>query len=470
LPSIAVIGSEGSGKTILITTLAKRFGGIHQGRPALIAKDRATAMYVERIWGYLQNQEWPPSTRQGELASLTWEFIEGNVRTDLKMVDLAGQDLRLLFSEGRVHDAASLPQQLGEIVQYVRRSDIFILLVNLADFLGESNAEKRIATEWTLRGLLDYVVSQGQGAKHYAAIVFTQVDRYRATLSKDANFDEMAAKLFPNLYNAYLAPKKCARFFVSAIGSTSTEADSTGKARRVPKVDGKSDDADLQRLMTWITGVSQRVAKDLSGRPPYAASEPKWEPERELARESARGPEWETAKEPYGEPDREFDNAGQGELPATNGVYLAARNLFEWAAMVVGFLALMAIGIVIMSWLFGQESASEKNAPAPIAFPPPPRCVAHVHKEGGVDGNFWFMTKKQAEVLVQNNGGRGVFVVTVVFVANSETVDSQTREITIARGGQSVELFEGTMSSSLDHRNVKVEAKVHLKYDLVEVR
>lgn len=256
---IAVIGSEGSGKTILICTLAKRFAAVQPGRPALIAKDRATAMYVERAWSYLQNQEWPPSTRPGELASLTWQIAQDSQRTDLKMLDVAGQDLRQLFSEGRANAIDQLPGELAQIVDYVRNADIFVLLVNLADFLGESNPEKRLGTEWTLRGLLDYVVAEGGNSKHYAAVVFTQVDRFRATLADQGGFDQMAAKLLPNLYSAYLAPKRCARFFVSAIGSTTTEADASGAVRRVPFTDRKTDDSDLKRLMNWIAATSSRV-------------------------------------------------------------------------------------------------------------------------------------------------------------------------------------------------------------------
>lgn len=447
MPSIAVIGSEGSGKTILIAALAKRFSAIQPGRPALIPKDRATALYVEKVWSCLQSQEWPGSTLQGEMASLTWDFIDGGVHTDLKMVDLAGQDLRMLFSEGRVHDVAGLQPQLREIVEYVRQCQVFVLLLNLADFLGESNAEKRIATEWTLRGLLDYIVLQSgaskdttcsnPGSKHYAAIVFTQIDRYRSTLSKGESFDHVASKLFPNLYNAYLLQKKCARFFVSAIGSTVTEADRLGKARRVPQMDAKTDDADLQKLMTWISTASQKVAQEIASRPLPSTPQP----------EVYAAPQWGT--DPPPQPPSIFD---------------AVKGYFESAVMLLGIIALIAIGLSVTSAFLPRGTSAVQSTsgnPSPPASP-----TLRIVNEQGVEGTWYSSGKKIVDIRVENHGPRAKFVVEVKFKAASNEIETQLREVELAANGYQILHFECFLPSEVHPESVRVTQKIVRTYTL----
>ena len=97
LPKIAIIGMEGSGKTVLMTVLAKRMSQLPNRQYYLDPQNARTLKYVEEMWYTLQNGHWPPSTPPGQLFELSWNFRVDSTQYELRLVDAAGQDMRLLF-------------------------------------------------------------------------------------------------------------------------------------------------------------------------------------------------------------------------------------------------------------------------------------------------------------------------------------------------------------------------------------
>src|SRR5436190_300979 len=103
-PSVAIIGTEGSGKTVLTTTLARRLSTIDARGVFLNPQGVATLRYVERVWQILQDGDWPPSTPTGDLFELRWKLeLIGELESPVRLIDAAGQDLRLLFGEEKVY-------------------------------------------------------------------------------------------------------------------------------------------------------------------------------------------------------------------------------------------------------------------------------------------------------------------------------------------------------------------------------
>ena len=114
MPSIAVIGTDACGKTVFISTLVKRFT-IPDGHGVFVEPlNRKTTSYVERVWSKLSQCDWPPFTGQGELNDLEWCFHAGkDVKSDVRLVDCAGHDLRVLFADEQVDQLDTLPEPCG---------------------------------------------------------------------------------------------------------------------------------------------------------------------------------------------------------------------------------------------------------------------------------------------------------------------------------------------------------------------
>lgn len=261
-PSIAIIGTEGSGKTILTAVLARRFGRLNLNRPDdqlvfLNPQNVATMRYVERVWQVLQGGDWPPSTPPGELFELLWKFeVRGeDMECQVRLVDAAGQDLRLLFGEEKIHRMEDLPEALRELAAYCRSADIVLFLVNLKDFEGEGDALRRTDNEAAIKIAMDYL-SQVNRRRRFC-VVFTQADLYRERAREKGGWLALASEMIPYITGAYLqslrivAEDRVPVFPVSAVNRTRIAVDDQGVPRRVPDSPFGSDG--LEAVVKWMT-------------------------------------------------------------------------------------------------------------------------------------------------------------------------------------------------------------------------
>lgn len=249
-PAIAIIGTEGSGKTVLITTLAKQSTTIESRGVFLNPQGVQTLKYVERAWQTLQQGDWPPATPPGQLSELRWKLeIDGEVESEVRLVDAAGEDLRALFAEDRVADASSLPETLQKLNEYCRRADIVIFLINLRDFTGQGNPHRRTENEAAIKAAMDDLSASGRARRF--CLVFTQWDLYRELALRRGGRRSLAKEAIPNVYGAYIKNRRIPVFAVSAVNKTTVIVDESGVPRRVPERGFGSDGCD--ELLDWLT-------------------------------------------------------------------------------------------------------------------------------------------------------------------------------------------------------------------------
>ncbi|MDR1384518.1 MAG: hypothetical protein LBJ67_11850 [Planctomycetaceae bacterium] len=259
LPQIAIVGTEGSGKTVLATVWAKKMS-LRQDGTFLNSKGMKTGMYVEQAWAALNNGEWLPSTPPGQKFELEWNLHIGNVVYPVKLVDVAGQDLRNLFSYER-HKEANLSEHERGVLNYLANSSIVVIVVNLQDFTGEPDAVKRAENELILKEIIDmYSVD----AKHQdIAVVFTAYDLYRVEMEKrHGSFANYVKNELPTLVNTARAGAKSGdniKFFpAAAVAETEIRLENSG-VHRVPKKNFKS--FGLDKLSDWILDNVQKLAR-----------------------------------------------------------------------------------------------------------------------------------------------------------------------------------------------------------------
>ncbi|MEN9671998.1 MAG: hypothetical protein RL553_263 [Planctomycetota bacterium] len=259
VPNIAVIGTEGSGKTVLITTLAKRLSVIDSRGIFFNPKDSKTLKYVEKVWSTLQSEKWPPSTPPGDLFSLAWKLeIVGEFECDLRLVDTAGQDLRILFGDDQIYSLESLPSHLQDLARYCRESDIILFPINLKDYLGQDKSEQRTANEAAMKAAMDYLESKDGLRK--VCLVFTQSDLYQDYADKLGGWSNVAAEAFPYIYGAHVHGRKVEIIPVSAVAKTKVVVDKDGTPRRVP-VEGFQSEG-LDNLVNWLIAQVKKTKRE----------------------------------------------------------------------------------------------------------------------------------------------------------------------------------------------------------------
>ena len=256
-PQIALIGTEGAGKTVLVTVLAKQLATPQNG-VWLNPQGAKTGKYIERAWNALHNGEWIPSTPAGTLFDLKWEMRVGDRQYPMKVIDSAGQDLRRLFSDDGFNNP-NLSEQNRLFIDYLHNSTILLVLVNLRDFVGEPDKDKVVENAFTLKGLLDKLREDKEARQ--IAFLFTAYDLYEEPIKKRyGSINDFFKQELPYLYHAYIAGKPVKCFPVAAVAQTEAKVDKDGRSRRVPAPNFRS--TGLAPLIKWLTNaVCEDIAK-----------------------------------------------------------------------------------------------------------------------------------------------------------------------------------------------------------------
>lgn len=267
-PKIAVIGLEASGKTVLMSVLAKKLSQtIHQGY-FLDPKGVKTIKYIESVWETLQHSDWPPSTPPGEMFNLRWgmritpDFSKDGktYEAELHLLDAAGQDMRQLFAFDSLEDS---PEYLRPLAEYCKQADILLIALNIIDFLGQSVPQmRRIENQATIKAALDMLHKSNQ----HAAILFTQMDQYKPYIDKAGGLESFCKTYLPYIYNSYIANSSTSLISVAAVNDTMAVKKENGKLVRVPKPNFSS--FGLEDVCKWLAGqvveFSKRDAEEIA--------------------------------------------------------------------------------------------------------------------------------------------------------------------------------------------------------------
>lgn len=246
VPRVAIIGLTGSGKTVLAVALAKYLGGDNPQGILLAPDDPRTLKFVENNWNRLQTGEWPPSTAQGEINELRWTLRTGTTaQCPLRLVDLAGQDLRRLFEDEEIDHLESLEPQLQAVARYCLGASIVIVVVNLRDFMNEADDSRRVGNQAALKAALDRL-STGE---RRVCIAITQADLFDQAAREANGWQRLLKEQAYWIYD-FVQHRSVKLIVVSAVQDTEVEAITNEKPRRVPRRGFRSHG--LDRLASWL--------------------------------------------------------------------------------------------------------------------------------------------------------------------------------------------------------------------------
>lgn len=221
--AMALVGTQGCGKTVFATVLANRLSrtdaapdpGYHV---TLAPADNNTMHFQGKNWDLLQSEQWPPATQPGKFKRLQWhaELADGR-RFRLAVQDMAGHDLRAIFSScagiaddggssssssssSRRLDQVSLSPEAQTAIDFCSQADIVLFLLNLDDFYdlaADRPAPLRYHNEIILAEMFRQLRRQGRRC----CLLLTQVDRHEVRMP----WPDIGRRAFPFLWQQFIA-------------------------------------------------------------------------------------------------------------------------------------------------------------------------------------------------------------------------------------------------------------------------
>jgi hypothetical protein len=249
---VALVGADGSGKTVLLATLGKYFGRQAADGVSLQPLTNETIRYVEENWQALVDGRWPEKSVVDAPVELCWQLScpgEQPTRCRLHLVDASGEDWRKVFA-GQPADASVTPPQTTAIIwSSFETAELVICLVDLVDFVGEPDPAQRLENEIFVSSVLRQAVA---GSGRPTALVFTQADMYcQSVLPRFGSWLKLAEHYLPNVYGAYLASRSVRVFKVAAVDRLCIRARDDGRPCRFPAPGFRT--AGLDELLQWIS-------------------------------------------------------------------------------------------------------------------------------------------------------------------------------------------------------------------------
>ena len=251
MKKVAIVGVEGSGKTVMLTGLGDLYSHPDANGYFLDPKNFTTAAYVAEKVERMRKGEWPSATAGDELEGLDWTLkrgVSGERRRpetvcEVSFLDFAGEVYRTAFGIGE--GDPSLVKQADELKRYVREADDLLVLINLRDVIVHGMRDRRVQeATWITKAILDTALTEEVGHKvPRAAIVLSQADSYAETIASCGGALGVLKKFLTHVANNY---GWLDIFTVSAVDKTKQDAD----GRLVPAEDFTAKG--LLPIMEWI--------------------------------------------------------------------------------------------------------------------------------------------------------------------------------------------------------------------------
>jgi len=214
---IAIIGTEGAGKTVFVTVWSKFLEKQEEGRPFIIP-DPSTYAYIEKNWSKLRNGQWPESTPQSEFVNLFWrlKMPSGHI-CQINVCDVAGHDIRRLFTGNRPQ---SSDDPTKAIYDTLAAANIVLVIINLKDFITTTEVQ-RIDNCANLLSMLQYMFDQ----KKKVALVFSQWHEYEAWVASHGDVENVLRTYMPAVYNTCCLEGEISYFNVAAVVETTSNVE-----------------------------------------------------------------------------------------------------------------------------------------------------------------------------------------------------------------------------------------------------
>ena len=249
MKKVAIVGVEGSGKTVMLAGLGDLYSRPDENGYFLSPQSFGTHRYVTNIVKGMREGRWPAATSVDTLKSLDWSLKrqEGRNRPEqiceISFLDFAGEVYRAAFGISEAPDAG-VAEQVEALKEYLAGADYVIVLINLRDIIDNVQDERTEEAMWITNKILETALSERDDADvPRAAIVLSQADNYAAILEKCGGAPGTLEEYLPHVYNEY---SWLDIFSAQAVDKTEMDAD----GNIVPARDFTTEG--LKPIMDWV--------------------------------------------------------------------------------------------------------------------------------------------------------------------------------------------------------------------------
>ena len=209
---VAIVGVEGSGKTVMLAGLGALYSQPDENGCFLSPKNFETVSYVNRQMSALKSGTWPSATTEDVLQGLDWDLRQNIGRGrpkkigELSFLDFAGEVYRAAFVRKTGTDDA-LSDAVAQLKQYLLDADSVIVLVNLSDVIKHGPFSPRVEESlWITNAILDFVLPEESELGREmprAAIVLSQADSYKDTIETCGGPSGVLRQYLPHVANNF---------------------------------------------------------------------------------------------------------------------------------------------------------------------------------------------------------------------------------------------------------------------------
>ena len=209
---VAIVGVEGSGKTVMLAGLGELYSHPDPEGYFLCPKNFQTATYVAEKIARMRKGEWPTATAEDVLQGLDWTLRKrlgpGQRPSDVcevSCLDFAGEVYRLAFGIRQGTAPDELSDEVNSLLTYIRDADDLIVLINLRDIIVQGASDPRVQEAmWITNEILSYALDKrDDGRTPRAAIVLSQADSYAVTIKSCGGPKGVLARYLPHVANNY---------------------------------------------------------------------------------------------------------------------------------------------------------------------------------------------------------------------------------------------------------------------------
>lgn len=251
MSKVAIVGVEGSGKTVLMAALGELYGQASHESLYLMPENQASFAFMTRIPHKMRvEHQWPEATAIESMKYMKWTVrIGAEVLTELEMLDYPGELYRMAFGDRKETEIESAKNQIHEFLEHLVTADFLIVLLNLKDAMDIGANARNNETVWLTRGIFDYAKQLSNITNRL--LVFTQADRYHELLEEEGGPKSVQEKYLPML--SILHPD------LECIAISAVDAPESNAPGAQPTADGG-----LQELMVRIVMASEAGQRSMS--------------------------------------------------------------------------------------------------------------------------------------------------------------------------------------------------------------
>ena len=180
---IAIVGVEGSGKTVLMAAFGEKYMYPDKSGVFLEAKDQNTFATVGLLAANMREGRWPSATGKDSVTSLDWSLCRRKtdgkeVLCDISFLDYGGEIYRLAFGNRPDKETSPYAAEISTLKNHILEADALVVLVNLKDIISGSLSNPRtLEMLWITKGIVD--CAAGRLPEGHILLAFSQYGTYQ---------------------------------------------------------------------------------------------------------------------------------------------------------------------------------------------------------------------------------------------------------------------------------------------------